>query len=132
VGSRVWVEGGLSLLVAVLCVRLLWLECSDEAPIGGYAAGSRAVCSKWATDVISNDAQCVCGWMCVFSSRQVLWQPTTAMVTAVTFSPDARLIVAGLLNGTCTFYLTEGMRYLTQVGDGGVLCPLPVWAQSLN
>ena len=46
---------------------------------------------------------------------QVLWQPTTTMVTAVTFSPDARLIVAGLINGTCTFYLTEGMRYLTQV-----------------
>jgi hypothetical protein len=43
------------------------------------------------------------------------------MVTAVTFSPDARLIVAGLLNGTCTFYLTEGMRYLTQVRDGVAL-----------
>ena len=129
--SRVWAEGCLSLLAALLCVRLVWLECSDEAPSGGYAAGSRAVCSKWATEVISNDAECV--YVCAFGgSRQVLWQPTTAMVTAVTFSPDARLIVAGLLNGTCTFYLTEGMRYLTQVGDGAVLCALPAWAQSLN
>ena len=49
------------------------------------------------------------------SGRVVLWQATLSMITSVAFSPDARLVVAGLYNGVCTFYLTDGLRYHTQV-----------------
>ncbi len=37
------------------------------------------------------------------------------MITSVAFTPDARIVIAGLYNGVCTFYLTDGLRYLTQV-----------------
>lgn len=47
--------------------------------------------------------------------RQVLWQSANVMITAVAFSMDAKLVVAGLYDGRCIFYGTDGLRYHTQV-----------------
>jgi WD repeat-containing protein 44 len=63
----------------------------------------------------------VCGcrfqawYPCLAFLWQALWQPTAEMITSVAFTPDARIVIAGLYNGVCTFYLTDGLRYLTQV-----------------
>ncbi|KAK7967321.1 WD repeat-containing protein [Apiospora aurea] len=37
------------------------------------------------------------------------------LITAVTFSPDGKTCIAGCLNGLCTFYETEGLKFQTQV-----------------
>jgi WD40 repeat protein len=37
------------------------------------------------------------------------------LVTAVAFSPDGKTAIAGLLNGLCLFYETEGLKFLTQI-----------------
>jgi WD40 repeat protein len=49
------------------------------------------------------------------TGRVVLWQPTPAMITAVAFSPDARYFIAGLYNGVCNVYLTDGLKLYTQI-----------------
>jgi WD40 repeat protein len=45
----------------------------------------------------------------------VEWAQTANIITAATFSPNGKMAVAGLFNGQCVFYLTEGLRYFTQV-----------------
>ena len=37
------------------------------------------------------------------------------LITAVAFTPDGRMAIAGCLNGLCLFYETEGLRYHTQL-----------------
>ncbi|KAB5559574.1 hypothetical protein GE09DRAFT_1220251 [Coniochaeta sp. 2T2.1] len=37
------------------------------------------------------------------------------LVTAVAFSPDGKTAIAGLLNGLCLFYDTEGLKFQTQI-----------------
>jgi len=37
------------------------------------------------------------------------------LVTAVAFSPDGRTAIAGLLNGLCLFYDTDGLKFQSQV-----------------
>ncbi|KAI3320476.1 WD40 repeat-like protein [Xylariaceae sp. AK1471] len=37
------------------------------------------------------------------------------IITAVGFSPDGKTAIAGCLNGFCTFYETEGLKYLSQL-----------------
>ncbi|KAF3005291.1 hypothetical protein E8E14_008344 [Neopestalotiopsis sp. 37M] len=37
------------------------------------------------------------------------------LVTAVAFSPDGKTCIAGCLNGLCTFYETEGLKFETQM-----------------
>ncbi|KAK8065739.1 WD repeat-containing protein [Apiospora hydei] len=37
------------------------------------------------------------------------------LITAVTFSPDGKTCIAGCLNGLCTFYETEGLKFQTQI-----------------
>lgn len=37
------------------------------------------------------------------------------LVTAAAFSPDGKVAIAGLLNGLCVFYETEGLKFSTQV-----------------
>ncbi|KAH8898930.1 WD40 repeat-like protein [Thozetella sp. PMI_491] len=38
-----------------------------------------------------------------------------AFVTAVAFSPDGKTAIAGLVNGLCLFYDTDGLKYQTQI-----------------
>lgn len=47
--------------------------------------------------------------------RVVEWVQTTDIITACAFSPDGELAVAGLYNGQCIFYKSEGLKYFTQV-----------------
>ncbi|KAI1840907.1 hypothetical protein JX266_012917 [Neoarthrinium moseri] len=37
------------------------------------------------------------------------------LITAVAFSPDGKTCIAGCLNGLCTFYETEGLKFGTQM-----------------
>ncbi|KAI0127289.1 WD repeat domain-containing protein [Xylariales sp. AK1849] len=37
------------------------------------------------------------------------------LITAVSFSPDGKTCIAGCLNGLCTFYETEGLKFQTQM-----------------
>ena len=37
------------------------------------------------------------------------------MITAVSFSPDGKTAIAGVLSGLCLFYETEGLKYHTQI-----------------
>ncbi|KAK6431595.1 hypothetical protein LTR95_012241 [Oleoguttula sp. CCFEE 5521] len=37
------------------------------------------------------------------------------MITAVTFTPDGKSVMAGCRNGLCMFYETEGLKYQTQL-----------------
>lgn len=37
------------------------------------------------------------------------------LITAVAFSPDGKTSIAGCLNGLCTFYETEGLKFETQI-----------------
>ncbi|KAK9771765.1 putative WD repeat-containing protein C3H5.08c [Seiridium cardinale] len=37
------------------------------------------------------------------------------LITAVAFSPDGKTCIAGCLNGLCTFYETEGLKFETQM-----------------
>jgi len=43
------------------------------------------------------------------------WNELPDLITAVTFTPDGRMAIAGCLNGLCLFYETEGLRYHTQL-----------------
>ncbi len=47
--------------------------------------------------------------------RVVEWAQTANIITAATFSPSGKMAVAGLYNGQCVFYLTDGLKYRTQV-----------------
>jgi len=41
--------------------------------------------------------------------------PGQSIITAVAFSPDGMTSIAGVLNGLCLFYETEGLKYHTQI-----------------
>lgn len=43
------------------------------------------------------------------------WNELPDLITAVSFTPDGRMAIAGCLSGLCLFYETEGLRYHTQV-----------------
>ena len=43
------------------------------------------------------------------------WAELPDLITAVAFTPDGRMAIAGCLNGLCLFYETEGLRYHTQL-----------------
>ncbi|KAL8701111.1 MAG: hypothetical protein Q9224_000646 [Gallowayella concinna] len=43
------------------------------------------------------------------------WNQLPDLVTAVAFTPDGKIVVAGCLNGLCLFYETEGLKYQTQI-----------------
>jgi len=43
------------------------------------------------------------------------WNELPDLITAVAFTPDGRMAIAGCLSGLCLFYETEGLRYNTQV-----------------
>ena len=47
--------------------------------------------------------------------RVVEWTQTSTIITSCTFSPNGQLTVAGLYNGQCVFYATDGLKYYTQV-----------------
>eukprot|EP00742_Colponemidia_sp_Colp-10_P003023 GILJ01003225.1.p1 GENE.GILJ01003225.1~~GILJ01003225.1.p1 ORF type:complete len:671 (-),score=104.71 GILJ01003225.1:74-2086(-) len=47
--------------------------------------------------------------------RVVDWAQAPEFITACCFSPNGRMVIGGLYHGQCIFYLTEGLRYLTQV-----------------
>jgi WD40 repeat protein len=47
--------------------------------------------------------------------RVVEWAQTSAIITSATFSPNGNLCLAGLYNGQCVFYQTDGLKYHTQV-----------------
>ena len=47
--------------------------------------------------------------------RVVEWAQTSNIITAATFNPNGNMTVAGLYNGQCVFYLTDGLKYHTQV-----------------
>lgn len=43
------------------------------------------------------------------------WNQLPGLITAVAFSPDGKTAIAGILNGVCLFYDTEGLKYQTQI-----------------
>ena len=43
------------------------------------------------------------------------WSQLTDLITAVAFTPDGKIAIAGCLNGLCSFYETEGLKYQTQI-----------------
>ena len=43
------------------------------------------------------------------------WNELPDLITAVAFTPDGRMAIAGCLNGLCLFYETEGLHYHTQL-----------------
>ena len=43
------------------------------------------------------------------------WSQLSDLVTAVAFSPDGKTSIAGCLGGSCQFYNTEGMKFLTSM-----------------
>ena len=43
------------------------------------------------------------------------WNQLPDLITAVAFSPDGKTAMAGVLNGLCLFYETEGLKYHTQI-----------------
>jgi len=47
--------------------------------------------------------------------RVVEWAQTSNIITAATFNPNGNMTVAGLYNGQCVFYQTDGLKYFTQV-----------------
>jgi WD40 repeat protein len=47
--------------------------------------------------------------------RVVEWAQTANIITAAAFSPSGNMAVAGLYNGSCVFYQTDGLKYFTQV-----------------
>ncbi len=47
--------------------------------------------------------------------RVVEWAQTSNIITAAAFSPSGNMAVAGLYNGSCVFYQTDGLKYFTQV-----------------
>eukprot|EP01083_Nonionella_stella_P071189 191090_1 len=51
----------------------------------------------------------------ILDHKVVDWAQTPTMVTSATFSPSGDKCVAGLFNGQCIFYQTNGLKYFTQV-----------------
>jgi len=43
------------------------------------------------------------------------WNQLPDLITAVAFTPDGKTAIAGCLNGMCSFYETEGLKYNTQI-----------------
>lgn len=43
------------------------------------------------------------------------WNRLPDLITAVAFTPDGKTAIAGCLNGLCSFYETEGLKYHTQI-----------------
>ncbi|KAL9579726.1 MAG: hypothetical protein Q9212_004939 [Teloschistes hypoglaucus] len=43
------------------------------------------------------------------------WNQLPDLITAVAFTPDGKIAIAGCLNGLCLFYETEGLKYHTQM-----------------
>lgn len=43
------------------------------------------------------------------------WNEVPDLITAVAFTPDGNMAIAGCLSGLCLFYQTEGLKYNTQV-----------------
>ena len=43
------------------------------------------------------------------------WNQLPDLITAVAFTPDGKTAIAGVLNGLCLFYETEGLKYHTQI-----------------
>lgn len=43
------------------------------------------------------------------------WNEVPDIITAVAFTPDGRIAIAGCLSGLCLFYETEGLKYNTQL-----------------
>jgi len=43
------------------------------------------------------------------------WNQLPDLITAVAFAPDGKTAIAGCLNGMCSFYETEGLKYNTQI-----------------
>ena len=43
------------------------------------------------------------------------WSQLSDLITAVAFSPDGKIAIAGCLHGLCSFYETEGLKYQTQI-----------------
>lgn len=43
------------------------------------------------------------------------WNQLPGLITAVSFSPDGKTAIAGILSGICLFYETEGLKYHTQI-----------------
>lgn len=43
------------------------------------------------------------------------WNQLPDLITAVAFTPDGKTSIAGCLNGMCSFYETEGLKYNTQI-----------------
>jgi WD40 repeat protein len=47
--------------------------------------------------------------------RVIEWKQTSHIVTAVQFTPQGSLVVAGLYDGTCVLFNSSGLRYHTQI-----------------
>jgi WD40 repeat protein len=47
--------------------------------------------------------------------RVVEWAQTANIITAATFNPAGTMAVAGLYNGQCVFYQTDGLKYRTAI-----------------
>lgn len=43
------------------------------------------------------------------------WAQTMSIITAADFAPNGKTVVAGLYNGTCVFYHTDNVKYLTLI-----------------
>eukprot|EP01029_Cantina_marsupialis_P006757 TRINITY_DN1745_c0_g1_i1.p1 TRINITY_DN1745_c0_g1~~TRINITY_DN1745_c0_g1_i1.p1 ORF type:complete len:544 (-),score=126.51 TRINITY_DN1745_c0_g1_i1:211-1842(-) len=49
------------------------------------------------------------------TGRVTQWAHTPTMVTSVAYSPDGERTVAGLYNGKCYFFQSDGLRYFTHI-----------------
>lgn len=49
------------------------------------------------------------------NGRVKAWAQTPDIITAVQFSPNGNMVVAGLMRGQVYFYMTDGMKYYTQL-----------------
>ncbi|BFZ54133.1 hypothetical protein PYCC9005_001165 [Savitreella phatthalungensis] len=51
----------------------------------------------------------------IVDKQVAFWNEIPELITAVNFSSDGRLAIAGTFTGLCLFYETEGLRYHTQI-----------------
>jgi len=51
----------------------------------------------------------------ILDKSVAFWNEVPDLITAVAFTPDGRMAIAGCLSGLCLFYETEGLKYNTQV-----------------